>query len=79
MYTTARANGVTVWWEAIPAHQQRGCVMGYRIYLRRKDGQGEPAVYGGYGVETSLLQDRGEGCAFRELRAAKEPRAAGLP
>lgn len=79
MYVTARANGVVVWWEAIPAHQERGCVTGYHVYLRGKDGQGEPAVYGGYGVETSVLQDRGEGRAFKELEVAKESRAASLP
>ncbi|XP_054688928.1 interleukin-12 receptor subunit beta-2 [Grus americana] len=45
MRTTPRANGVLVSWEAIPAHQQRGCITGYRIYLRKKDGEAAPDVY----------------------------------
>ncbi|XP_009954705.1 PREDICTED: interleukin-12 receptor subunit beta-2-like, partial [Leptosomus discolor] len=45
MYTTPRANGVLVSWEAIPAQQQRGCITAYRLYLQEKDGQVDPAVY----------------------------------
>ncbi|XP_069718207.1 interleukin-12 receptor subunit beta-2-like [Phaenicophaeus curvirostris] len=37
MYTTPQANGIFVSWEAIPAHQQRGCITGYHIYLHKKD------------------------------------------
>uniref|UniRef100_A0A8C4UDH8 Interleukin 12 receptor subunit beta 2 n=1 Tax=Falco tinnunculus TaxID=100819 RepID=A0A8C4UDH8_FALTI len=48
MYATPQANGVLVSWEDIPAHHQRGCITGYRIYLQKKDGQAAPDVYSRY-------------------------------
>uniref|UniRef100_A0A8B9ZCC3 Fibronectin type-III domain-containing protein n=1 Tax=Buteo japonicus TaxID=224669 RepID=A0A8B9ZCC3_9AVES len=39
MYATPQANGILVSWEEIPAHHQRGCITGYRLYLQKKDGQ----------------------------------------
>uniref|UniRef100_A0A672US84 Fibronectin type-III domain-containing protein n=1 Tax=Strigops habroptila TaxID=2489341 RepID=A0A672US84_STRHB len=48
MYTTLQANGILVSWEVIPAHQQRGCITGYHIYLQKKDSQVDPHVYGRY-------------------------------
>ncbi|XP_054494568.2 interleukin-12 receptor subunit beta-2 [Agelaius phoeniceus] len=45
MFTSPWAGGVLVSWEEIPAPQQRGCITGYHIYLRRKDGQGQPEVH----------------------------------
>uniref|UniRef100_A0A8C4U719 Interleukin 12 receptor subunit beta 2 n=1 Tax=Falco tinnunculus TaxID=100819 RepID=A0A8C4U719_FALTI len=52
MYATPQANGVLVSWEDIPAHHQRGCITGYRIYLQKKDGQAAPDVYSRYLVKT---------------------------
>uniref|UniRef100_A0A663EXA8 Interleukin 12 receptor subunit beta 2 n=1 Tax=Aquila chrysaetos chrysaetos TaxID=223781 RepID=A0A663EXA8_AQUCH len=34
MYATPQANGISVSWEEIPAHQRRGCITGYHLYLR---------------------------------------------
>ncbi|XP_053929375.1 interleukin-12 receptor subunit beta-2 isoform X2 [Cuculus canorus] len=45
MHTTLRANGILVLWEAIPAHQQRGCITGYHIYLCKKDREEASDVY----------------------------------
>ncbi|XP_074893438.1 interleukin-12 receptor subunit beta-2 [Buteo buteo] len=45
MYATSQANGISVSWEEIPAHHQRGCITGYRLYLQKKDGQAAPNVY----------------------------------
>uniref|UniRef100_A0A8B9TRT0 Fibronectin type-III domain-containing protein n=1 Tax=Anas platyrhynchos TaxID=8839 RepID=A0A8B9TRT0_ANAPL len=45
IYTTPQTNGVLVSWEAIPSHQQMGCITAYNIYLRKKDSEGAPAVY----------------------------------
>uniref|UniRef100_A0A8C3KHU3 Fibronectin type-III domain-containing protein n=1 Tax=Calidris pygmaea TaxID=425635 RepID=A0A8C3KHU3_9CHAR len=52
VYTTPRANGILVSWAPIPAHQQRGCITGYHLYLQNKDREEAPAVYGRCLVET---------------------------
>ncbi|XP_009693657.1 PREDICTED: interleukin-12 receptor subunit beta-2-like, partial [Cariama cristata] len=58
MYTTPQANGILVSWEEIPAHQQRGCITGYHLYLQPKEGQAAPAVYGGYLVKANAVGTR---------------------
>lgn len=56
MYATPQANGISVSWEEIPAHQQRGCITGYRLYLQKKDGRAAPDVYGRYLVKTDVIR-----------------------
>ncbi|XP_068263075.1 interleukin-12 receptor subunit beta-2 [Nyctibius grandis] len=45
VYTTPRADGVVVSWEEVPVPQQRGCIVGYHIYLQRRDRQAAPELY----------------------------------
>ncbi|XP_074008545.1 interleukin-12 receptor subunit beta-2 [Numenius arquata] len=45
VYATPRANGILVSWAPIPAHQQRGCITGYHVYLQKKDREEAPAIY----------------------------------
>lgn len=67
MYATPQANGISVSWEEIPAHQQRGCITGYRLYLQKKDGRAAPDIYGRYLAKTDVIrmccevEDRREG------------------
>ena len=69
MYTTPQANGILVAWEEIPAHQQRGCITGYHIYLQKKDGQVAPDVYGRYLVKTDVMRTH---CGQRVEGRARE-------
>ncbi|OXB66621.1 hypothetical protein ASZ78_013880 [Callipepla squamata] len=45
VYTKPQTDGVLVSWGEIPPHQQRGCITEYKIYLQKKDSDGDPAVY----------------------------------
>ncbi|XP_054240459.1 interleukin-12 receptor subunit beta-2 [Indicator indicator] len=44
IYTPPQAEGLLVSWEAIPAHQQRGCSTGYQTNLGSRDGPGALAI-----------------------------------
>lgn len=74
MYTTPQTNGVLVSWEDIPSHQQMGCITAYNIYLRKKDSEGAPAVYGRCLVKNDEVCTccalRGEGWGERCLQTA---------
>ncbi|XP_051481457.1 interleukin-12 receptor subunit beta-2 [Apus apus] len=45
MHITPQANGILVSWEEIPAHQQRGCIVGYHIYLQKRGQEEAPTTY----------------------------------
>lgn len=45
MYTEPQTNGILVWWQEIPSHQQMGCITKYSIYLQKKDSNVDPVVY----------------------------------
>ncbi|XP_065601842.1 interleukin-12 receptor subunit beta-2 [Cyrtonyx montezumae] len=48
VYTKPQTDGILVSWGEIPPHQQRGCITEYKIYLQKKDSDGNPAVYAIY-------------------------------
>ncbi|XP_042675495.1 interleukin-12 receptor subunit beta-2 isoform X1 [Centrocercus urophasianus] len=43
--TKPQTNGLLVWWEEIPSHQQMGCITQYNIYLQKKNSNVDPYVY----------------------------------
>lgn len=76
--TKPQTNGILVWWEEIPSHQQMGCITQYNIYLQKKNSNVDPYVYGRNLVKTTWCAsavywgERGgeeRGCR-KELQAA---------
>lgn len=55
MYTEPQTNGILVWWQEIPSHQQMGCITKYSIYLQKKDSNVDPVVYGRYLVRSHVM------------------------